>query len=255
MASGATGARRVVDLRSDDLAMRCLALTGSFETGLAPPDCFAGIAGDFDGQGLSLGACQWNLGQGSLQQLLGEMATLHAALVDKIFGARAAEFTSMLTAPRAQQLRWARSIQDARHAIAGPWRAMFTELGRSPEFRAIQVQQAAEMFATARALSLAHGVMSERAVALMFDIRVQNGGIGETARRRIEHDYAQMPVGIDERAHLRAIANRRAEASHPRWIEDVRARKLVIANGEGVLHGRRYDLEADYRIGLRPADI
>ena len=47
----------------ESLNYRCLALTGSFETGRPVPDCFAGISGDFDGQGLSFGALQWNLGQ------------------------------------------------------------------------------------------------------------------------------------------------------------------------------------------------
>jgi hypothetical protein len=49
------------------LAGRSLALTGSFETGKLPPDCFSALAGDFDGQGLSFGALQWNIEQGSLQ--------------------------------------------------------------------------------------------------------------------------------------------------------------------------------------------
>src|SRR5262245_4294574 len=48
------------DLRDRPVAFRCLALTGSFETGTGFPDCFAGLSGDFDGQGLSLGVCQWN---------------------------------------------------------------------------------------------------------------------------------------------------------------------------------------------------
>src|SRR4051794_7645085 len=38
---------------SEDLAKRCLALTGAFETGTGAPDCFCGISGDFDGQGIS----------------------------------------------------------------------------------------------------------------------------------------------------------------------------------------------------------
>jgi hypothetical protein len=38
-------------------------------------------------------------------------------------------------------------------------------------------------------------------------------------------------------------------------IEDVRARKLTIANGRGVVHGRAYDLAADYGIDLRPYEV
>jgi len=46
------------------LPYRCLALTGSFETDTGPPDCFAGLAGDFDHQGMSFGALQMELGTG-----------------------------------------------------------------------------------------------------------------------------------------------------------------------------------------------
>jgi hypothetical protein len=55
-----------------------------------------------------------------------------------------------------------------------------------------------------------------------------------------------------EVARLRIVANRRAEAAKPQWVEDVRSRKLTIANGEGSVHGRHYDLAEDFGITLRP---
>src|SRR5947199_28393 len=60
-------------LASASVGERCLALTGTFETGAQPPDCFCGVTGDFDGMGISFGVLQWNLGQNSLQPLLIEM--------------------------------------------------------------------------------------------------------------------------------------------------------------------------------------
>jgi peptidoglycan hydrolase-like protein with peptidoglycan-binding domain len=45
---------------SKPLAERCLALTGSFETGRMAPDCFSAVTGDFDGQGVSFGVLQSN---------------------------------------------------------------------------------------------------------------------------------------------------------------------------------------------------
>ncbi len=57
-------------IAAEPLDFRCLALTASFETDAAPPECFAGLSGDFDGQGISFGVLQWNFGQGSLQPLL-----------------------------------------------------------------------------------------------------------------------------------------------------------------------------------------
>ena len=48
---------------------------------------FAALSGDFDGQGLSLGVCQWNLGQGTLQALLRAMDADHSDVVQAIFDA------------------------------------------------------------------------------------------------------------------------------------------------------------------------
>jgi hypothetical protein len=58
----------------------------------------------------------------------------------------------------------------------------------------------------------------------------------------------------DEVARLRSIANRRAEAAAPQFVEDVRVRKLTIANGGGTVHGITWDLEAQFGIGLHTAD-
>lgn len=73
-------------ISNEDLARRCLALTGAFETGTGVPDCFCGISGDFDGQGISFGVLQWNFGQGSLQPLLQEMVTQHEEIARAVFG-------------------------------------------------------------------------------------------------------------------------------------------------------------------------
>jgi len=51
---------------------------------------------------------------------------------------------------------------------------------------------------------------------------------------------------------MQIIANRRAEAADSRWIEDVRARKLTIANGVGVVHGVSIDLANQFGITLAP---
>jgi hypothetical protein len=239
------------------LAFRTLALTGTFETGASVPECFACIAGDFDEQGLSLGALQWNLGQGTLQPLLQEMDRRHRAVVRDIFDDHHGVLVSMLASSRAEQLAWARSIQDPRHRLIEPWQGLFKTLGRTPEFHAIQDEAAGQLRQDAGALFTLYELTTERAFALMFDIRVQNGGISALVRAQIQREIAALPRGDDLDAHeiarLRIIANRRAEAANPRWVEDVRARKLTIANGEGTVHGRHYQLEEQYGIGLKPA--
>ncbi|CAA7615801.1 Peptidoglycan-binding domain 1 protein [Candidatus Terasakiella magnetica] len=236
-----------------ELDFRCLALTGAFETNTAPPDCFAGLTGDFDKQGMSFGALQWCLGQGSLQPLLQEMRTTHPQRLAGIFGAQYNELTAMLDHPLDQQLAWARSIQTAKGAITEPWCNQFKALGLSPEFQAIETAAAAKIFTKALDLCRKFQVRSERAVALMFDICVQNGSISAAVTAQIQSDAARLPASGDEVPLLRIIANRRAEAANPDWVEDVRKRKLAIAEGGGVVHGASYDLAAQYGIGLAPA--
>ncbi len=240
------------------LAYRCLALTGAFETGAPVPECFAGLSGDFDGQGLSFGALQWNLGQGSLQPLLQEMDRTHSEILKEIFDEHYPVLRAMLKAEREEQLAWARSIQDPRRfVLSEPWRGLFKTLGRREEFQNIQVKAASRLYRAALVLCTAYGVRSERAAALMFDIKVQNGSISELVKAQIEQDFDRLERAGDqdngEAARLRIIANRRAEAALPRWVEDVRTRKLTIANGEGTVHGRYYNLDEQY--GIRPTPV
>jgi len=82
-----------------------------------------------------------------------------------------------------------------------------------------------------------------------------DGGIGSKVRALILANFtglaANLPGERMELERMKIIANRRAEAAKPRWVEDVRARKLCIASGAGEVHGIPYDLEAQFGIALR----
>ena len=241
---------------SEPLQFRCVALTGAFETNQPPPDCFAGLSGDFDGQGISFGVLQWNLGQGTLQPLLQEMDQAHSDIVQQIFDQHYGELQAMLRASRDEQLAWARSIQNARHVLSEPWQGQFKSLGRQKAFQDIQVEFASRLFEEAVSLCGSYGLWSARAAALMFDIKVQNGSISDLVRAQIERDFkllaTDLPSDQAEVARMEIIANRRAEAAKPTWVEDVRARKLTIANGQGRVHGNYYNLKDQYGIDLSP---
>lgn len=241
----------------EGLAYRCLALTGSFETGQPPPECFCGVTGDFDGQGLSFGVLQWNLGQQSLQPLFREMADKHPSLLEDICQDHYPELRAVFTSSADDQLAWVRSVQDQRRfTLFEPWQGLLKTLGRQEEFQKIQVKHAEKLFRQARSLCRDYGLWSQRALALMFDIKVQNGSISPLVKAQIEADFARLDQGLPreeaEEARLLIVANRRAEASNPRWIEDVRRRKLTIAKGEGRVHGHQYYLAEDFGIRLEP---
>src|SRR2546426_7961180 len=88
----------------------------------------------------------------------------------------------------------------------------------------------------------------------LFRSKVQNGSINTVVQAQIQRDVAGLDAVLQgddlEVARLQIIANRRAEAANPQWVEDVRQRKLTIANGTGVVHGRRYDLATQYGVRL-----
>jgi hypothetical protein len=90
----------------------------------------------------------------------------------------------------------------------------------------------------------------------MFDIAVQNGSISKAVRAQIMADYAALDPAQDpaalEVARMVIIAQRRAQACKPASIEDVRRRKLTIANGTGTVHGKVYDLAVEYALTLAP---
>jgi hypothetical protein len=62
-----------------------LRLTGNFETNGDP---FAQAAGDFDGQGISMGVLQWNLGQDTLQKLVKRAGRDAVLAAMPIYGAK-----------------------------------------------------------------------------------------------------------------------------------------------------------------------
>lgn len=244
---------------SGDLARRCLALTGSFETGRLSPDCFATITGNFDGQGLSFGALQWNFGQGTLQPLLKEMLASHQNIASEIFGKNLDQLQQAINGEKETALNFAASIQDqTKKTIIEPWKQMFRSLGLTPEFQAIEVRGAAAYFEKGVRLCKEYGLWTMRGRALMFDICVQNGGIADKIRELILADFGKLQQSLSpedmELEKMRSVANRRAEAANPRFIEDVRRRKLCIAEGKGVVHGITYDLAGQFGLDLRTAE-
>ncbi|WP_291328091.1 peptidoglycan-binding protein [Desulfovibrio sp. UCD-KL4C] len=240
---------------SGDLNTRCLALTGSFETSRLAPDCFGVVTGNFDGQGMSYGALQWNFGQKTLQPLFLKLLSSHREVAESIFGEHLNRLQQAISGDLADAMAFAASIQDpVKKTVQDPWKSLFFALGHTPEFQAIEVAGAASYVAKGDRLRQEYGLWSERAQALMFDICVQNGSIPKRVKDLIEKDFAALSTTISaeesEIEKMRIVANRRAEASNPRFIEDVRRRKLCIAEGKGSVHGRTYDLATQFALSL-----
>lgn len=205
---------------------------------------YAAISGNFDGQGLSLGAFQWCMGQDSLQPLLCRMDSEDNALTRQIFGSNYNAFHNMLYSSYSTQMSWAYSI-NSNSQITQPWRSEFYNLCETAQFQQIQRNATSPIANRASNICSAYGLYTERGFALAFDVATQNGSVNSTASSII---WSRVSSGTDERTKLRVMAQAVAQASNSRWYSDVYSRKMTIANGSGIVHGEYLNL--DLRYGL-----
>jgi len=219
-------------------------ITASFEGG-----SYSAIAGNFDNQGLSFGLVQWNIGQGTLQPLLREMAEKHPEKLREIFGDKTDELLKMLNGTKEEQLDWAKSINTPDNKIENSWKSCFIKLGQTADFQEIQRNHLSKYYDKAFEICNKYGLKSEVGFALAYDIAIQNGSVKSKAHVQIQNeiDKEQKKLGreLTEKEKMQIIANAVADHS-TRAKEDVRNRKMTIINQQGTVHGKRYDLKKEY---------
>lgn len=223
---------------------KAITITGRFEG-----NGYGNITGDFDGQGLSLGILQWNIGQGTLQPLLREMNLNYNMAARSILLDSYNAFNTMLSKTPTEQLTWAKTINNSQKVIREPWRTRLIALANSQEFRAIQLNYAKTIGDLALSICNKYNLKSERAFALAFDIGVQNGGVKAKTDLRIAYRASS---DVSEKDRMALIANAVANDSNTRWIEDVRSRKLAIVNGFGTVHGSFINIDKEYGLTDNP---
>jgi len=222
----------------DDAIKEALLLTFAFEG-----SSYTALTGNFDGQGISFGLLQWNIGQGTLQPLLQQMDSNHNQIMRSIFGTPYNSISTMLSLSKSDQLKWAASINDSNNALLPGWAQSFTALGNTAEFQAIQQSALNDYIIQAEKIYNDFGLTTERGVALAFDIAVQNWSV--KAGTSIVNN------SMTESQKLSAIANSVAMQSATAWQQDVLNRKMTIVNGTGTVHGKSYNLSSDYNIADR----
>lgn len=202
------------------------------------------IAGDFDGQGLSLGYLQWCIGQGTLQPLLNRMDKQYNSEMKNIFKTNYSEVHDMIYYAPAKQLEWAKGINNLMNKIIEPWYSKFVSLSKNQNF--IKIEHDAEVYSIKQAMIICdkYKLRTVRGFALAFDIVVQNGSISSEAAKIIDNALIKTP-NMTEKKLLRVIANAVADSS-PNNSGDIRSRKIAIVNGKGNVHGSMLYLDRDY---------
>lgn len=229
--------RSLMSSAAPDLRQRCLQITADFEgTG------FTKAVGNFDGAGLTWGIIGFTLSNGELGKLLKEINTAHEDIFRAAFGSLRDTILDVLRSSPADQMRFANSISigSSKMKILDEWAEAFEKLGSNPAVQDIQLQHTRKFFDIALRDVGRFDVKNELGLALCFDIAVQNGGIDATETSRIRSKFEQTPPTTQQDRRI-IIANVVAENSRPRFIEDVRRRKLTFASGRGTVHGSQYD--------------
>lgn len=202
------------------------------------------VAGNSDGQGLSLGYLQWCIRQGTLQPILNRMDREHNEEMKSIFGANYNIMYNMTIDTLDNQIKWSIGINDSSNKISEPWNSMFVTLCNNVDFKNIEAD--AEVYTVKQAMFICdkYKLNTVRGFALAFDIANQNGSISSGAIKIIDDSIAKAP-NMTEKSLLLVIANAVADNSET-GVEDTRVRKLAIVNGQGTVHGFILNLDDNY---------
>ncbi len=215
---------------------RALALTASFEG-----HGFELAVGNFDGALLTWGIIGFTLASGEIPEMINEINSTRPDLISTAFSTYSSELLTIIRVSRDQQTAWANQHTTSNGQLAEPWKSMFAEFGSYPEVQQVQIKRAENDYLVP-AINAAKnlGLESELALALLFDIHVQNGGIKKSVLASITQSRTSSMTESDV---LQLIANGVADSASAKWREDVRTRKLTIAMGQGTVHGHSYLLE------------
>ncbi|HET9209612.1 MAG TPA: peptidoglycan-binding protein [Thermoanaerobaculia bacterium] len=218
---------------------RALGVTASFEG-----HGFTLAQGNFDGAGITWGIIGFTLAGGELKSILLETRKSNPDLLQEAFGARTDQLLDLLKKPMKEQIAFADTISLGadKTRLAEPWRTAFKTLGEFQEVQDIQLKRVEDDYykpalQTARKFDL----KTELGLALAFDIHVQNGGVKEAARQKIEAALKEHPVAREIDLRI-LIAQAVADKASPKFRQDVLDRKLTLATGAGRVHGAMYML-------------
>jgi putative peptidoglycan binding protein/glycosyl hydrolase family 46 len=215
---------------------RSLGLTAAFEGhgyGLA--------MGNFDGALLTWGVIGFTMASGEVQQIVNAVNQNDPHLVRDAFQDSAEELLTLVNSPIDSQTAWADKHTLANGALVQPWREMFATFGAFPEVQAEQMRHVISDYLSPAIKTAANlNLTSELGLALCFDIHVQNGGIKRKAMAQIRQSA---PAATPEPTLLEIVANAVADSARIAYQDDVRQRKLTIAQGQGTVHGHNYVLE------------
>jgi hypothetical protein len=213
-----------------------LEVTSRFETGV-PYGCAVSRT-----DGISFGMLQWNLGAGTLQELL-QNFDRRISRLQEFFGAETNHVRRLISLPRNQAVREALD-QD----LANRWRSQFLGLCADPAFCSMLQTSIRGYMRMARAATTRLGLQTVRGLTMMFDIAVGDWITPAKERAfaaRIAHKQAELGGSLTEHEKLIEIAEEAATRSG-NVSSDRLPRRMLIAIGSGEYRREHWELDRDF---------
>lgn len=213
---------------------RCLTLTGALEgTG------FGGVnRTDIDGAGITMGIIGFTSKHNEVQPIIREYLERNPNAMNAFSPSRAETIRKLMRNSDAGL--WAEAFYGTDGKIDFDIVDFLNESGKDPLMREIQIRHARQSFwkpACMKAQEL--GLTTMAGYGLMFDIAVQNGGFKEKHMK----EFNKITKDGTQSSLLRAVATAVANTSNPEWRKDVYKRKMIFADGAGIVHGDYFDLD------------
>lgn len=226
----------------------CVKITSEFEG-----KGYGTVSGNYDGQGLSAGLLQWNLGQGTLQGYI----LNHINYLSYDYFPESIRPLQILS-PQDSAI-WAKDVMHDLHGNLKPeWNAAWKRFMTEPVVINLQKHAIDKYFHQAKRicgrLGLSHD--NRRAMAWCFDIAVQNWSLDidlppdhfdQCYNIMTSYDQENMILWIGEhlepyQRQLVILSHLRAMKCKPEWRANVFVRKATIAIGTGYVNKTLYKL-------------
>jgi hypothetical protein len=218
------------------LKKKLLSNTGFFEGN----NGYSNVTGNADGQGMSFGIIQYNLGQETLQPLLKEFIASHNTDFTSIFGAtKAKSVKDMLKISTSKQVAWGDSISTPKGALVSDWQACFEALGKNSYCISLQISHAEDYFNHALNYASDFGITTTQGLAYLFDQSVHEWSFSVSKSDMLSsiagYKLAKGSAWAGDPDILTAIHTYVISA-------DGQERREAIRYGVGIVHGKNYNI-------------
>lgn len=221
--------------------------TGFFETAQTSlQEAYKTTAGNFDGQGMSFGPLQCNLGQQSLQPWMTYYISNNNSEFTSVFGAtKAAIFKDVInTMTVAQQIAWGNSISaNDKHKLIDEWRTVFASMGAKTACQNSLLNTSLNKYLDrATDYASAFGIISTQGLAYLFDSCVNSWSFSKTTN--------EIAIEISQNANIYQHTEGKRMPDYDRLAYVLKydrnsTRREVIRQGTGKYNGLTYN-KADY---------